>query len=92
MPPHRTGAPGIFFGAKPGMPPLRDISGCTNLASVTIPASVTIIDNNVFYGCKSMTGVTIPAGVTDIWSCAFYACTNLSDVYYGGTEEQWKAI
>ena len=74
------------------MPPLRDISGCTNLASVTIPASVTIIDNNVFYGCKSMTGVTIPAGVTDIWSCAFYACTNLSDVYYGGTEEQWKAI
>jgi len=31
--------------------------GCTNLASVTIPASITDIGDYAFYGCSSLTGV-----------------------------------
>jgi len=36
--------------------------------------------------------VVIDAGVTSIGQNAFYGCTNLTDVNYGGTKAQWKAM
>lgn len=36
--------------------------------------------------------MTIPNSVTSIGDRAFYDCDSLSDVYYGGSEAQWKAI
>jgi hypothetical protein len=53
---------------------------CTNLTSVTIPASVTSIGAGAFSKCISLTGVTIPAGVTNIGPGAFWRCTSLTDV------------
>ena len=35
---------------------------------------------------------TIPNSVTSIGEYAFYDCTSLTDVYYAGSEAQWKAI
>ena len=65
--------------------------GCTSLTSVTIPDSVTSIDWYAFYNCTSLTSVTIPDSVTIIGGGAF-DCTSLTDVYYAGSEAQWKAI
>ena len=67
-------------------------SGCTGLTSITIPDSVTSIGYGAFSGCTGLTSVTIGKGVTSIDNYAFYECTSLTDVYYTGTEEQWKAI
>ena len=67
-------------------------NGCTSLTSVTIPDGVTIINDAVFNGCTSLTSVTIPDSVTSIGGSAFYNCTSLTDVYYAGSEAQWKAI
>ena len=36
--------------------------------------------------------MTIPDSVTSIGYSAFYYCTSLTDVYYAGSEAQWKAI
>ncbi|WP_321428971.1 leucine-rich repeat protein [uncultured Methanolobus sp.] len=47
---------------------------------VTIPDSVTKIDNNAFMECTSLTSVTIPDGVTVIGSSAFYRCTDLAEL------------
>ncbi len=66
--------------------------GCINLISITIPDSVTSISGKVFYDCTSLTSVTIPDSVTTIDDYAFYDCHNLTDVYYSGTEEEWKKI
>ena len=66
--------------------------GCTSLTSVTIPDGVTSICNYTFYDCTSLTSVTIPDSVTSIGECAFSYCTSLTDVYYAGSEAQWKAI
>ena len=55
--------------------------GCTSLASVYIPESVTSIGNSVFYGCTSLASVYIPESVTSIGNEAFSGCTSLTSVY-----------
>lgn len=66
-------------------------SGCTNLSSITIPASITSIGSGAFNGCLSLTSITIPASVTSM-SGVLYGCPNITDIYFGGTQEQWEAI
>ena len=67
-------------------------SGCSGLTSVTIPNSVTRIGENAFSGCSGLTSVTIPNSVTRIEYRAFDGCSGLSDVYYKGSEVEWKKI
>ena len=55
-------------------------SGCKNLASVTIPDSVTSIGSYAFSGCTSLTDITIPDSVTEIWYNAFYNCSSLANI------------
>ena len=56
-----------------------------------IPNSVTTIGRDAFCDCSSLTSVTIPNSVTSIGYSAFF-CDRLKDVYYSGSEEQWKKI
>ena len=57
-------------------------SGCTELASITIPNSVTSIGGYAFYNCSSLTTVTIPNSVTRIGSGAFYRCSGITEPLY----------
>ena len=66
--------------------------GCTNLTSVVIPDSVTTIGDYAFSGCSSLVSVDIGDSVKFIGSSAFAYCSSLTDVYYKGTEEEWKSI
>jgi hypothetical protein len=45
-----------------------------------------------FSDCSSLTSVTIGNSVTSIGRIAFAGCRALTDVYYLGTEDQWKNI
>lgn len=66
--------------------------GCSNLISVIIPDGVTSISKYAFSNCTNLTRVTIPDSVTGIGFDAFGKCVNLTDVYYSGSESQWKTI
>ena len=58
-------------------------SGCSSLASVVIPSSVTSIGYDAFEGCSSLASVVIPSSVTSIGSNAFSGCSSLYSVTVG---------
>ncbi len=68
---------------------------CTGLTEVTILSGVKSIGNWAFGFNGDLKGslakVSIPASVTSIGYATFYKA-GVKDVYYGGTEAQWKAI
>ena len=55
-------------------------SGCSGLASVTIPNSVTSIGDYAFSGCSGLASVDIPNSVTSIEEQAFYRCSGLTSI------------
>jgi len=59
--------------------------GCTSLASITIPGSVTNIGSGTFAACTSLTNVTIPSSVTGIGDWAFEGCTSLASITIPGS-------
>ncbi len=66
--------------------------GCSSLTSVTIPEGVTSIGRWAFNSCTGITSVTLPSSIRSIAGNAFRTYSNLTDVYYGGTEAQWKKV
>jgi hypothetical protein len=59
--------------------PVSVFAGCTSLATVLIPATVSTIKANAFDGCASLESITLPTAVTVIESAAFKA-TGLVEV------------
>ena len=57
-------------------------SGCSNLASFTIPNSVATIGVATFQGCSSLTSITIPYSVTSVGNSAFSGCSSLISVIF----------
>ena len=72
--------PGVIEGTKVVGIGNSAFGGCTSLASVTIPDSVTSIGESAFYGCSSLASVVIPKGVTSIGEYAFEGCSSLTSV------------
>ena len=65
---------------------------CTKLKSVAIPDGVVSIEDGTFTWCSGLTNVTIPKSVVNIGRSSFNMCDSLTDVYYAGSEEEWKSI
>ena len=49
------------------------------------------IDAWCFSDCKKLSRIVIPESVKYIQDYAFENCTKLMNVYYGGSENDWKA-
>ncbi len=65
---------------------------CNKVENIVIPVNTEIIDAYAFMDCSSLKTVTIPYTVYEIGERAFFGCNNIEAVYYGNTEEEWKAI
>jgi len=60
--------------------PFHAFCYCTGISSVTIPNTVTAIDNYEFLGCSGLTSITIPNSVIVISNHAFNSCTSLASI------------
>ncbi len=65
---------------------------CTSLTSVRIPSSMTYLSGQMFKGCSGIKRVEMPAGLENVSTGAFDGCTALTEVYFGGTQEQWEDV
>ena len=54
--------------------------GCTGLASIEIPSSVTSIGDGAFQGCTGLTSIEIPSTLTSIGTRAFSGCPGLESI------------
>lgn len=61
-------------------------------SSYQIPDGVKRINEMAFSENRYLTSVIIPSSVTEISYRAFDECSGLSDIYYTGSEEDWKQI
>ncbi len=52
----------------------------------------TEIEGGAFRECKGLTSIIIPNSVKTVERYAFYDCSGLTDVYYMGSESEWKEI
>ena len=50
------------------------------LAVITIPDSIKVIEKEAFYQCSNLNTLNIPNGVEEIGSYAFYGCVGLSEI------------
>lgn len=81
------------FTIPKGVTVIEDrIFAYSNVVNVTIPDTVTTIKGNAFMYCFDLTSISIPGSVTSIENGMFYRCSSLKDIYFDGTEEEWKAL
>lgn len=64
---------------------------CAQLSGIVIPEGVTAIEFSTFGGCEALTTAHLPRSLTYVGEYAFYS-TILTDVYYGGTEQDKRNI
>lgn len=58
----------------------------------TVPAGIDTLRVLSFSNAVNLESVTIGKSVKTIGASAFYGCINITDVYYEGSEAEWKAI
>lgn len=68
-------------------------SGCSGLKRTKLPAKITKVNDSTYFDCTALNKIYIPAAVNTVGDLAFCQLDkNGVDVYYGGSEEQWKKI
>ena len=55
--------------------------GCTGLAAIAIPPSVTDISQNAFYGCTDLVSIVIPSSVPTAYTATFAGCAAATAVF-----------
>ena len=65
---------------------------CSGIKSAVLPSGLTTIESRLFDCCTSLESVFIPASVTYVDMFAFSMCDKLKDIYYEGSQEDWKKV
>ena len=64
----------------------------SKLTEIKLPDGIEIIEHMVLYACENLKNVHIPESVTTIKESAFDLESYDLNIFYGGTEEDWKNI
>jgi hypothetical protein len=74
--------PGPSYSVQNGVTNIGEwaFQSCSNLGSITLPASLTAIGEKVFNKCGSLRSVTLPSSLTTIGYRAFNECGSLVSI------------
>lgn len=76
----KEGVTDIGADKRTGLRSYGTFRGLSNLTSITIPDSVTMICSHAFEDCDNLTDITIPDSVTEIGREAFWGCDRLTNI------------
>ena len=62
--------------------PARTFQNCASLAFITLPDSIRVIEENVFYCCAALGRVDLPKSLIKIGKASFFDCPSLTKVVY----------
>ena len=62
---------------------------CDNLTSLVVSNNVTTIGSRSIYCCDNLVEIVLPSTITSVGEYALYG-NKIENVYFLGTEEQWK--
>ena len=65
---------------------------CMNLEKIVIPEGIETLDYELFEGCYSLRSIYIPKSVKTIEKRAIHYSCGVKDIFYSGTENEWKSI
>ena len=65
---------------------------CETLKKVTIGYGLQEISDHMFSRCINLNAIIIPNSIDFVGHYAFHRCENLQNVYYRGTNVEWKEI
>ena len=65
---------------------------CISLETVILPEGVNSIGIRAFASCTALKMINLPVSLTAIENGAFVGCNALTDIYYGGTFDEWLKI
>ena len=71
--------PAEYKGNKVTVISKEAFCGADNLISISLPATITVIDYRAFIGCK-FTTIELPSSLTTIGQWAFSTCSNLTSI------------
>lgn len=63
-----------------------------DIEQIVLPESVRSIDAEAFLSCSKLKSITIPLALKNVGFDAFEYCHMLNEVFYAGSEEDWKKI
>lgn len=64
---------------------------CKSLTSIVVPEGVTSIGDSAFLGCISLKSIGLPVSLKSVGKEIYYVYQTIN-IYYAGTEKQWKKI
>ncbi len=86
------GQEALTYEVPAGVKTIEDYAfTASSLTAVTLPEGLTDIGYNAFYDCVFLEYIVLPASLQSTDS-SFVCCWSLTDVYYGGSEEDWAAV
>ncbi len=60
--------------------------------TLEIPEGVTVIQQRLFQNAACIRRVALPKGLKGVAANAFDGCTKIQEVFYAGSEAEWKAL
>ena len=82
----------ITFAEGTTVIPDSALNGATYVTTVNLPEGVTSIGESAFSYCENISSIVVPGSIRRIGDWAFYGCDRLADVFYNGTQENWRAV